>query len=265
MRKTVAILFPILLGGLIHAQPASNSPWFAMIYRKGANWDNSKEVAKQAYFSAHVQHLSKLEKEGRIPIGGRFSDKGFMLLKAGSMEAAQAVIKQDLSVTNGVFTVELHPFSPFYYGCIGKEVDPGPTNAKVTGLGGIFFKTIDADRLTAWYQEHLGIPTEMQSATFEWKKANGDPSPGFTAWHPYDSADSHLSISDQPFMITYRVRDLPSLLARLRASGIEIVSELENSLGKFARTRDVDGNLIELWEPNDVQYSQSIGVRIKSH
>ncbi len=28
---------------------------------------------------------------------------------------------------------------------------------KVTGIGGIFFKSDDPDKLYAWYEEHLGL------------------------------------------------------------------------------------------------------------
>jgi len=30
--------------------------------------------------------------------------------------------------------------------------------AKVTGLGGLFFKAEDADKTREWYSRHLGIP-----------------------------------------------------------------------------------------------------------
>ncbi len=31
--------------------------------------------------------------------------------------------------------------------------------AKVTGIGGVFFKTEDPEALTRWYAEHLGLVT----------------------------------------------------------------------------------------------------------
>ena len=33
------------------------------------------------------------------------------------------------------------------------------TMKRVTGIGGIFFKCKDPKKMTAWYQEHLGLKT----------------------------------------------------------------------------------------------------------
>ena len=32
--------------------------------------------------------------------------------------------------------------------------------ARVTGIGGVFFKAQDPEALAAWYQQHLGVPFE---------------------------------------------------------------------------------------------------------
>ena len=41
---------------------------------------------------------------------------------------------------------------------------------KVTGIGGIFFKSENDEFLKEWYQKNLGIPVEKYGATFKWKK-----------------------------------------------------------------------------------------------
>ena len=41
--------------------------------------------------------------------------------------------------------------------------------AKVTGLGGIFYKVEDSERSAAWYREMLGVGGEW-GAMFPWKK-----------------------------------------------------------------------------------------------
>ncbi len=43
---------------------------------------------------------------------------------------------------------------------------------RVTGIGGIFFKTQDPQALYQWYEKHLGIPHAAHgtSATFEWRE-----------------------------------------------------------------------------------------------
>lgn len=32
--------------------------------------------------------------------------------------------------------------------------------ARVTGIGGVFFKSADHTRLAAWYRDNLGLPLE---------------------------------------------------------------------------------------------------------
>jgi hypothetical protein len=41
---------------------------------------------------------------------------------------------------------------------------------KVTGIGGVFFKARDPDKMTAWYQEHLGIEAKEGAADFAWRE-----------------------------------------------------------------------------------------------
>ena len=91
---------------------------FAMIYTTGSGWDTTKTVNKQAYFAEHSRHLQRLRKEDKIVIGGRYSDKGFMILKAKDLSEAQSIVASDTSVIHKTFQVELFPFSPFYKGCI---------------------------------------------------------------------------------------------------------------------------------------------------
>ena len=37
---------------------------------------------------------------------------------------------------------------------------------QVTGIGGVFFRARDPEPLAAWYQEHLGVPTQGTYAVF---------------------------------------------------------------------------------------------------
>ncbi len=39
---------------------------------------------------------------------------------------------------------------------------------RVTGIGGIFFKTEDPKKLKEWYGKHLGFPIEEHGVSFRW-------------------------------------------------------------------------------------------------
>jgi len=123
--------------------------------------------------------------------------------------------------------------------------------AKVTGIGGVFFKsTKDHKALAAWYQKHLGMPLESWGgAMLKWPKDRaGDE--GVTVWHVAEPNTKWFAPSTASFMINYRVDDMTGLLANLRAAGIEIIKGPDtDDNGTFAWILDPDGNKVELWQP----------------
>ena len=123
--------------------------------------------------------------------------------------------------------------------------------AKITGIGGVFFKsTGDGTALAAWYQKHLGLSLEgWGGAILRWPDDRADDR-GLTVWTVANSDSKWFSPSDSSFMINYRVDNLVEMLAQLRAAGVEVISGPEShENGKFAWIMDPDGNKVELWEP----------------
>ena len=123
--------------------------------------------------------------------------------------------------------------------------------AKVTGIGGVFFKSRgDNAALAAWYRDNLGLALEdFGGAILRWPDDTAEDR-GLTVWHIAEKDSQWFSPSSAPFMINYRVDDLDGMLAQLRAAGVEIVGGPEShENGKFAWILDPDGNKVELWEP----------------
>ncbi len=123
--------------------------------------------------------------------------------------------------------------------------------ARVTGIGGIFFKTRgDRAALAAWYRKHLGMPLEeWGGAILRWPEDTAADR-GVTVWHVADRDTKWFSPSDSSFMVNYRVDDLDEMLAQLRAGGVEVIGGPDSDEnGKFAWIMDPDGNKVELWEP----------------
>ncbi len=52
--------------------------------------------------------------------------------------------------------------------------------ARVTGIGGIFFKAKDPKALVHWYQEHLGIAIQDSVARFTWRGGKDGKAKGAT-------------------------------------------------------------------------------------
>ena len=118
--------------------------------------------------------------------------------------------------------------------------------AKVTGIGGVFFKVADPAATRAWYAEHLGLATDAYGATFG---PDADPK-AQTIWSPFARDTGYFGAGAQDFMVNFRVDDLDAVLAALVAKGVELAGEpSDEGYGKFAWIIDCDGRKIELWEP----------------
>ena len=121
--------------------------------------------------------------------------------------------------------------------------------ARVTGIGGVFFKAKDPKALTAWYAEHLGIPVGKWGHQLRVvRRSPGRHRPDRLVDLPADS--KHFGPGDQTCMINYRVDDLDALLKQLETAGVWIDPKRDDaSYGKFAWIQDPEGNRVELWQP----------------
>lgn len=129
---------------------------------------------------------------------------------------------------------------------------------RITGIGGIFFKCEDPQKVKDWYQQKLGMITDQYGALFEFRQANDPDLEGYTQWSPFKSDTDYFNPSNKAFMVNYRVDDMDALLVKLKAAGVEILGEVQEfDYGKFAHIIDPEGNKIELWEPVDQVFTKS--------
>jgi catechol 2,3-dioxygenase-like lactoylglutathione lyase family enzyme len=123
---------------------------------------------------------------------------------------------------------------------------------RVTGIGGIFFKSSDPKQIYVWYQKHLGIDPlpDVSAAMFLWRDAQDPEKRGSTVWSAFPRDTKYFGEGAQTFMVNYRVENLDALLEELETEGVQIDPKRDNyDYGKFAWIIDPDGNRIELWEP----------------
>lgn len=120
--------------------------------------------------------------------------------------------------------------------------------AKALGVGGIFFKSRDPQRLMAWYQAHLGFPGESNDyASFF---ATTMPDGGCTVFSPFKDTTGYFAPSKRDFMFNLVVDDLDGALAQVQAGGAELVGDPQSfDYGRFGWFMDPDGNKVELWQP----------------
>jgi len=127
---------------------------------------------------------------------------------------------------------------------------------RVTGIGGVFFKCKDPEKIKSWYREHLGIQSDQYGATFEWRSLENPDKKCTTVWSPFNEKTKYFSPSEKPYMFNYRVENLENLLETLKEEGVQVVGDIETyEYGKFGWILDPEGNKIELWEPVDENLS----------
>jgi predicted enzyme related to lactoylglutathione lyase len=118
--------------------------------------------------------------------------------------------------------------------------------AKAVGVGGIFLKAADPKALSAWYQQHLGIPTQGGGTL----AFDGPESTGMTVFAHFPKESKYFGSGAQSVMVNFRVDNLDELLASLTSAGVTILPKQEDyDYGRFAWIEDPEGNRIELWEP----------------
>ena len=124
--------------------------------------------------------------------------------------------------------------------------------AKVTGLGGVFYKARDPKALMKWYTDHLGVaPDEgYVGASFLWREKDDSKTVGRTILGLFAPDTEYFAPSDKPFMINFRVDDLDGVLNKLREAGCKVEDKVEDyDYGRFGWVTDPEGVKIELWEP----------------
>lgn len=117
---------------------------------------------------------------------------------------------------------------------------------RVTGIGGIFFRSKDPTALAQWYSEHLGVDVVPQDYdSTPWLTESGT-----TVFAPFGADTDYFGRESQMWMVNFRVADLAAMAAQLETAGIDVkLDPVTYPNGRFARIHDPEGNPVELWEP----------------
>lgn len=114
----------------------------------------------------------------------------------------------------------------------------------IKGIGGVFIKAQNPEKLYEWYESKLGLLRGDQEATFVVPTER--LLPNFVK----------VSFEQSPTLISLQVDKLAPLLGMLSAQGVPVEDRvIENNFGAFAWIHDPEGNRIELWEPRPYQES----------
>ena len=79
---------------------------------------------------------------------------------------------------------------------------------RVTGLGGVFFKSADPDALKDWYAKHLHIESGEHGTLFKWRQDEDPDKAGYTAWSVFPEDTTYFQPASRDFMFNYIVENL---------------------------------------------------------
>jgi predicted enzyme related to lactoylglutathione lyase len=129
--------------------------------------------------------------------------------------------------------------------------------ARVTGIGGFFFRARDPEALNRWYAEHLGVIMD-ESQSYEdpgWFQDRGE-----AVVSAFAQDSDFFGAPDKSWSINFRVDDLDGIVDALRAAGVAVQPhEQDYPNGRFAEREDPEGNHIQLWEPNAASVARDPG------
>lgn len=145
-----------------------------------------------------------------------------------------------------------------------KLISMSDTTPKVTGIGGIFFRSKNTGDVKEWYGNNLGLAIDQYGSTFEFRNANNPDEINYLQWSPFAESAGYFAPSEKQFMINYRVQNIVGLVKKLRANGVTILDSIEEfDYGRFVHIIDPEGNKIELWEPVDSVFTRMGGKTTK--
>ncbi|HEX2591187.1 MAG TPA: VOC family protein [Rhizomicrobium sp.] len=126
--------------------------------------------------------------------------------------------------------------------------DDAPKTGRITGIGGVFFRSKDPKALAAWYRDVLGLKIE------DWGGAalplDAPSHPPVIVWSPFGEKSDYFAPSTREFMLNFAVDDLDAFLAMLKSKGVAVLKRDDSDpSGSFAWIVDPDGTKIELWQP----------------
>ncbi len=125
LRLTLAAAFLALGSGGLPSLCAQTPPapaataapkLFAVTFATGPAWDAAKPPQAQAFFKEHSDHLARLRAEQVSVLGGRYADKGLLLVRAAAAAEVRTLLARDPSLAAGTFVATVDEFRPFQHG-----------------------------------------------------------------------------------------------------------------------------------------------------
>ncbi len=116
-----------------------------------------------------------------------------------------------------------------------------PSTATVLGLGSLTLYSNDPASLSNWYGSVLGLSFQEQGGAY--LASLGKEGMAVSIY----KSEAPIPAGARPVMVNLRVSNFDSFVASMVEKGGELLGMDQSQLGKFAWTKDADGNPLEIW------------------
>jgi uncharacterized protein YciI len=116
----------LLAAPVMAADTAEATSLYLVLYKQGPAWKEGVPMQQQDAIVPHYRYMKQMYEKGVILDAGPTLDEpgGVVILRAESLEAAEAIVAADPSVTMKMFVGEVHAWSPVFH-----SPDPLPNPA----------------------------------------------------------------------------------------------------------------------------------------
>lgn len=111
---------------------------YVAVLAAGPNAVPGRPVHEQdpAIMRAHLKHMRRHYEDGSVLFGGPFRSSfgGVVLIEAGDLAGARAIIEADPAVAGGIMTFDLHSVRPYFDVIAGEAWEPRGKDAVEASL-----------------------------------------------------------------------------------------------------------------------------------
>src|SRR2546430_12970609 len=95
---------------------------------------------------------------------------------------------------------------------------------RVTGIGAIFFKADNTEKLYQWYEKHLGITRapDGSGAMFEWRDGQDVAQKSKTTWSIFPGDTKKFGYNNSDFIFNYHVDVSALFFKKLLAKRMDV-------------------------------------------
>ena len=123
---------------------------------------------------------------------------------------------------------------------------------KVRGIGGLFFKCNNPEKLATWYKEHLGFELDAPfSAAFSNQSLDKNNT---TKWGVFKNETDYFAPTRQRFMFNLIVDDVQAMLEQVTEAGARQIGHMKSDdNGDVGWFIDPEGFKVELYSPKHIK------------